>query len=355
MLFQFFRSAEILMRVTLNQIAEAAGVSRGTVDRALNNRGRINPEVAERILQIAKEMGYRRNLAGRALALSRTDLRIGVLVQAAGTPFIQSVLDGIKEARAQVREFGFEVIIKTIQNFDPDQALRDLRELSEDGCSGIALMPSEEPEFISMVNSLAERGIPVVTFNTDLEGSKRQCFVGQDSRQSGRVAAGLMAQILPPGSSVLVISGRPDFQSHRNRTAGFTDELSSIRPDLKFLPVRYAMDDEKNAEDIACQALLDREADTEIGIYLAAAGLEGVTLAVRNAKASGFVKLISNDLTDYNIRLIKNGEADFLIGQDPYTQGYEPVMILFRQLFENRPPRTDSLYTDITIKTKYNV
>lgn len=54
------------MRVTLNQIAEAAGVSRGTVDRALNHRGRINPEVAERILQIAKEMGYRRNLAGRA-------------------------------------------------------------------------------------------------------------------------------------------------------------------------------------------------------------------------------------------------------------------------------------------------
>ena len=59
-----FRQTEISMRVTLNQIAEAAGVSRGTVDRALNHRGRINPEVAERILRIAKEMGYRRNLAG---------------------------------------------------------------------------------------------------------------------------------------------------------------------------------------------------------------------------------------------------------------------------------------------------
>ena len=37
------------MGVTIRQIAEAAGVSRGTVDRALNNRGRIRPEVAERI------------------------------------------------------------------------------------------------------------------------------------------------------------------------------------------------------------------------------------------------------------------------------------------------------------------
>ena len=37
------------MAVTIQQIAEAAGVSRGTVDRALNNRGRINPQVAEEI------------------------------------------------------------------------------------------------------------------------------------------------------------------------------------------------------------------------------------------------------------------------------------------------------------------
>lgn len=43
---------------TIQEIAEKAGVSRGTVDRALNNRGRINPQVAEKIRQIADELGY---------------------------------------------------------------------------------------------------------------------------------------------------------------------------------------------------------------------------------------------------------------------------------------------------------
>lgn len=42
------------MGVTIRQIAEAAGVSRGTVDRALNNRGRIRPEVAERIQKLQR-------------------------------------------------------------------------------------------------------------------------------------------------------------------------------------------------------------------------------------------------------------------------------------------------------------
>ena len=66
------------MAVTLQQIAEAAGVSRGTVDRALNNRGRIRPEVEERIKRIAREMGYQPSRAGRALAMAKRKIRIGV-------------------------------------------------------------------------------------------------------------------------------------------------------------------------------------------------------------------------------------------------------------------------------------
>ena len=49
------------MAGTIKEIAERAGVSRGTVDRALNNRGRIKPEVAERIMAIAKELDYHSN------------------------------------------------------------------------------------------------------------------------------------------------------------------------------------------------------------------------------------------------------------------------------------------------------
>ena len=64
------------MGVTLQQIAEAAGVSRGTVDRALNDRGRIKPEVAEKIKKIAEEMGYQPNRAGR-VCTDRGDITVG--------------------------------------------------------------------------------------------------------------------------------------------------------------------------------------------------------------------------------------------------------------------------------------
>ena len=64
------------MAVTAQQIAELAGVSRGTVDRALHNRGRVNPEVAAKIHKIAAELGYKPNLIGQALVKSRREVKL---------------------------------------------------------------------------------------------------------------------------------------------------------------------------------------------------------------------------------------------------------------------------------------
>ena len=77
------------MAVTSQQIAELAGVSRGTVDRALHNRGRVNPEVADRIRKIAEELGYRPNSIGQALVRARQGLRLGAILQSAETPTMQ--------------------------------------------------------------------------------------------------------------------------------------------------------------------------------------------------------------------------------------------------------------------------
>ena len=54
------------MPVTIKDIAKAANVSRGTVDRTLNDRGGVNPDVAARIKSLASEMGYKPNTIAKA-------------------------------------------------------------------------------------------------------------------------------------------------------------------------------------------------------------------------------------------------------------------------------------------------
>ena len=87
------------MAVTSQQIAELAGVSRGTVDRALHNRGRVSPEVAARIQKIAEELGYRPNSIGQALVRARQGLRLGAILQSAETPTMQDVAAGARQAK----------------------------------------------------------------------------------------------------------------------------------------------------------------------------------------------------------------------------------------------------------------
>lgn len=69
------------MGVTIKEIAQAAGVSRGTVDRALNNRPGVNSDVAKRVRRLARDLGYRPNQVAKALVgRSHTSSKIGIII-----------------------------------------------------------------------------------------------------------------------------------------------------------------------------------------------------------------------------------------------------------------------------------
>ena len=86
------------MGISIKQIAEMAGVSRGTVDRALNGRPGIRPEVKAHVLAIAGQLGYRSNRAGKLLGLHKSPLCIGIQMPSEGNDFFEAVKDGQRQA-----------------------------------------------------------------------------------------------------------------------------------------------------------------------------------------------------------------------------------------------------------------
>jgi len=82
------------MKVTMQKIAEAVGVSRGTVDRALHHRGRIDPEVEARIFETALSMGYalpeeEKDRSGKADP--KKEIRIGVITYLCNAGFMREI------------------------------------------------------------------------------------------------------------------------------------------------------------------------------------------------------------------------------------------------------------------------
>ena len=193
------------MAVTLAEIAALAGVSRGTVDRALNNRGRVDPKVAARVRRIAVEMGYRPNRAGRMLALAKHPIKIGVIVQSVETMFMHMVYEEASRACARLKSEGAEVLLRPLEGVDASRQLDAIDELVDKGVNGLAVTPVEDDAVRARLRALSDE-MPVVTFNTDLSESGRLCYVGSDNYACGRACAGLM-NLLLAGGIIYTIGG----------------------------------------------------------------------------------------------------------------------------------------------------
>ena len=341
------------MAVTIQQIADKAGVSRGTVDRALNHRGRIAPEVAERIQGIADQMGYvtktkRKDKEKEIIA------KIGVVTQLAHASFMLEINRGIREAREELKERGIQVLVKEVASVDAKEQLCAIEELIQEKIQGLAVMPVESEKIRMCLNQLIEdMKIPVVTFNSDIVVIKRSCFVGMDNKKSGRAAAGLLGTLTRGKGKILIITGYFSNPVNNFRVDGFVEELKESYPELEIAGVQASFDETKEVQRIIENGMMAVSGIS--GILVVSGGQAGVAEAFSTLKLDRRPYVVIYDHTPKNEKALRENTVDFLIDQNGYVQGYRPLNILADMILKGKLPEEEYLYTDIKIMTKYTL
>jgi len=147
-------------RVTLAHVAKLAGVSRTTVSETLNNRPNCwaSEKTRKRIRQAAKKLGYRPNLAARALRSGKTHV-IGLVSPGFGMGSSHSRAVGLTEAAAKS---DYTVTLSSHSN-DSESEDIVIRRLLDRGVDGLAVYPVD-PGPHNELRRLAQSGFPVVTF-----------------------------------------------------------------------------------------------------------------------------------------------------------------------------------------------
>ncbi|MGN1030361.1 MAG: LacI family DNA-binding transcriptional regulator [Butyricicoccaceae bacterium] len=340
------------MAVTSKQIAELAGVSRGTVDRALHNRGRVNPEVAERIRKIAKDLGYQPHPAGQALVLSNKEFKIGVYLHSLATPTMQLVLNGVHKAEEELKPYGVTVKIITNPNFDKVAEMQAIEDLLADGCQALAITPTTEEDVTKRVNQLAKDGIPIVTFNGDIPNSDRLCYVGMNNYQGGKMAGALMGYMLQNGGKVLPITAHLTNDAHYARGKGFVEVLEQDFPNIEILPLQGCFDRDEFAYEIT-KITLNNHPDLK-GLYVAANGAHGAVRAIEEAGRNGMIRVFTFDINPPNVQDLKDGKVTLILDQHPEIEGYRPLHILYDYLAKGLKPERNE-FTELSVITKYNL
>ncbi|RME61434.1 MAG: LacI family transcriptional regulator, partial [Caldilineae bacterium] len=160
-------------RVSIKDIAAAAGVSHPTVSRALRGQGRMSEETRARILALAQEMGYTPNLVARGLVTQRTN-SIGLVVTYIEDPFHSEIIRGVERI---VQENGYSLFLAST-TADPEQELQVVRSFQGRNVDGIIVSASLVGDRYADI--LEELGIPIVLINCHAEGSNLYTVMHDD-------------------------------------------------------------------------------------------------------------------------------------------------------------------------------
>ncbi len=203
------------------------------------------------------------------------------------------------------------------------------------GVKGVAISPTSAKNQVRMINEWSKDSY-LITVDSDAPESDRICYLGTDNLAAGRQCGELIKEALPNGGKIMVFVGIKDMQNSIKRFQGIKDVLAGTN--IEVIDLRtYGGDAAKaraNAED-ALTAHPDIAGLVGLWSYNPPACLE----AVRAADLLGKVKIIAFDEAPKTLEAIDAGEIYGTVIQDPYTFGYDSMVLLRDLIAEGKSPQ----------------
>jgi len=327
--------------VTIKEIANLANVSRGTVDRVLNNRGGVSPQTAERVRTIAKKMHYTPSMTGRGLAMIKRNIKLGFVFPSA--PGGSAALEQALERKAQeFSDYHVTLLSRSYGEGDALSLLRVLDALAAEGVAGLAILPVPCPEVERKINDLSKRGIAVITFGHDLPNTQRLAFVGCNHYHNGQTIAGVIRLIGDGRGRVGVISGTRSAAAHSQCLCGLEDRLAEDCPDVRIVSRTVCQEDDDSAYCAVRKMLLENpELDL---LVLNAVSSPGAMRAVQEWPER--VHIISTNRVTEMGSYLEDHTVDAMVTHQPWVQTDLAMDILFQYLVWGKKPSRTAFFVN---------
>ena len=260
---------------TITDLAKIAGVSPGTVSRALAGKSLVNARTREKIEAIAREHGFRPNQMASGLRRQRTGV-VGVAIplghdvrQQISDSFFMTLLGYIAD---ELTLEGYDLMLRrVVPDRDPDWLDRFIGSGMVDGVVVIG-----QSDQFHRIEEVAESYLPMVVWGNHTEG-QRHCVVGTDNRLGGRLAA---ERLIACGATSLAFLGDTRPMEFAARYAGAKDVADRMGVRIRALATHLSPDQVANEVG----AHLDSIAGEVDGIFVATDTVAATCLAAMRAR-----------------------------------------------------------------------
>ncbi len=220
-------------KVSLKQIAEAAGVSSALVSMVLNGKAKqygIGEEAAKKVMAIAEEMHYQPNLMARSLRSGHSHL-IGLIVADIANPFFADLARVIEKT---ANERGYTVVYSSSDE-SAEQMERQMNSMYNQGIDGIIVVPCEYSA--DAIRDMAARNYPMVLLDRDLPGVDVPSFMIDNAAAS----SSMTRTLLEKGFRRISLISYDTAMNHAvERRRGYSQAMrdAGLLPDVHCLPYK---------------------------------------------------------------------------------------------------------------------
>lgn len=326
-------------RPKLKDVARLAGVGTATVDRVLNERGNVSEEVRRKVIETARSIGLRRQLPPSYKPL----IRINLIIARPELPLMTRTAAEFRNLTKDI-DRRISLHITNLSDEAPETISAALRATR---CNAVVIYAQDSPIIRDAIEELDARGVVVITYSSDIQGSKRLAYAGTDHHAAGRTTGYFFDKMLPQGGPVVVLCSHLGIPAHAQRIAGLREYLQEKAPRLTIARIVEGRDDRFQSR-VRIEAAFRDLPDT-VAIYNVGAGNLGVRAAIEANILAKPPLFIGHELTEHTKKMLQEGIMTLTLDQNPRLQAQFALDVLLDHFGYEGPPVTRPYKSNVPI------
>jgi ribose transport system substrate-binding protein len=257
---------------------------------------------------------------------------IAMIAKSSTNPVFLSGRAGADSAAAELsKQYGVNVKVDWLTPPSEDATIQAQRIASavNTGANAILLSASDAGKLVGAVNEAVARGVPVMTFDSDVTGSKRFSFYGGDDEQMGRQVMKELAKQMDGKGKIAILGGSQNAPNLQKRVKGVKDEAKNY-PGITILNTFYHAE---TPQDAAAEVMRAQNAYPSIQGWAMIGGWALFTKALLTDLDPSRLKIVSVDALPAELPYVEKGLAPVLLAQPTYLWGYVSVKTIFDHVY----------------------
>jgi ribose transport system substrate-binding protein len=262
-------------------------------------------------------------------------MKIAVIAKSSTNPVFLSARTGAEAAAKELTQktgVPIEIVWMTPPAEDGQVQAQRIAQAVNEGATAILISCSDAGKVTGAINDAVDRGVPVMTFDSDAAQSKRFAFYGVDDIKTGKAVMDELATQMGSKGSIAILAGNQNAPNLRKRVEG-VKEAAKAYPNIKIVDTFYHIE---TPQDAAAEVVRAQNANPQIQGWAMIGGWPLFTPTLLTDLDASKVKIVSVDALPAELAYVDKGLAPVLLAQPVYKWGFVGVHTIFDKVHDGK-------------------